>query len=84
MLPEFKERDEAQVSAKAKRLEPVIEAALARKDATRPTLPEGYSFPAMPRKMVDASGNEQAKEWLEKFAESSATGDTAAFDQITQ
>ena len=84
VLPEFKERDAAQVSAKAKRMEPIIEAALARKERNAPDLPEGYSFPAMPRKMVDASGNEQAKEWLEKFAESSATGDTAAFDQITQ
>ena len=57
---------------------------MARKVDDAPPLPEGYSFPAMPRQMVDASGNEQAKEWLEKFAETSATGDTAAFDQITQ
>ena len=48
-------------------------------------MPEGYSFPAMPRKMVDASGNEQAKEWLDKFAESSAVGDsTSAFDQLNR
>ena len=31
VLPEFKERDEAQVAAKAERLAPVFEAALARK-----------------------------------------------------
>jgi len=34
---------------------------------------------------VDASGNEQAKEWLDKFAESSAVGDsTSAFDQLNR
>ena len=84
VLPEFKERDAAHVAAKAKRMAPIIDAAMARKDRTAPELPEGYSFPAMPRKMVDASGDEKAKAWLEQFAESSATGDTASFDQITQ
>jgi hypothetical protein len=85
VLPAVKERDEAHVTAKAKRMEPVIEAALARKERTAPSLPDGYSFPAMPRKMVDASGNEQAKEWLDKFAESSATGEaTSAFDRLNQ
>jgi alkanesulfonate monooxygenase SsuD/methylene tetrahydromethanopterin reductase-like flavin-dependent oxidoreductase (luciferase family) len=85
VLPEFKERDAAHVAAKATRMAPIIEAAMARKEPSAPELPAGYSFPAMPRKMVDASGNEQAKEWLDKFAESSAVGDaTSAFDQITQ
>ncbi len=85
VLPEFKDRDEAHVAAKARRMEPIIDAAMARKEHAPAELPEGYSFPAMPRKMVDASGNEQAKEWLEKFAESSATGDVgSAFDQINQ
>jgi alkanesulfonate monooxygenase SsuD/methylene tetrahydromethanopterin reductase-like flavin-dependent oxidoreductase (luciferase family) len=85
VLPEFKERDADHVAAKATRLAPVIDAAMARKEHTAPELPRDYSFPAMPRKMVDASGNDQAKEWLDKFAESSAVGDaTAAFDQITQ
>ena len=35
VLPEFKDRDEAHVAAKAKRLAPVIEAAMARKERTR-------------------------------------------------
>jgi alkanesulfonate monooxygenase SsuD/methylene tetrahydromethanopterin reductase-like flavin-dependent oxidoreductase (luciferase family) len=74
VMPEFKERDEAAVAAKAKRLEPVLEAAMARKERTAPELPEGYSFPAMPRRMVDATGNEQGKEWLERFAEETAVG----------
>jgi len=85
VLPEFKERDEAHVAAKAARMAPIIDAAMARKERTAPELPEGYSFPAMPRKMVDASGNEQAKEWLDKFAESSATGEaTSAFERLNQ
>ncbi len=85
VLPEFKERDEAQSAAKAARLAPVVEAAMARKERTAPELPEGYSFPAMPRKMVDASGNDQAKEWLESFADDTATGDaTSAFDKLNQ
>ena len=85
VLPEFKERDAAHVAAKATRMAPVIDAAMARKEQRAPELPEGYSFPAMPRKMVDASGNEQAKEWLDKFAESSAVGDsTSAFDQLNR
>ena len=84
VLPEFKERDAAHVAAKAARLAPAIEAAMARKERTAPPLPEGYSFPAMPRRMVDASGNEQAKEWLDKFAESSAAGDATSAFQLNQ
>ncbi len=81
VLPEFKERDAAQVAAKAKRLEPVIEAAMGRKDTATPPLPEGYSFPAMPRRMVDSSGSEQGKQWLDRFAEQTAAGEApSAFD----
>ena len=49
-----------------------------------PTLPDGYHFPAMPRKMVDDSGSKEGKEWLEKFAESSATGEALSGFQINQ
>jgi alkanesulfonate monooxygenase SsuD/methylene tetrahydromethanopterin reductase-like flavin-dependent oxidoreductase (luciferase family) len=83
VLPEFKERDEAAVAAKARRLEPVLEAAMARKERPNPALPDGYSFPAMPRRMVDAAGNEQGKAWLERFADSTATGDAGStFDLL--
>ena len=78
VLPEFKERDDAQVRAKAARMAPAIEAAMARKERTAPALPAGFSFPAMPRAMVEASGNEQAKAWLDEFAEASAAGSDAA------
>jgi alkanesulfonate monooxygenase SsuD/methylene tetrahydromethanopterin reductase-like flavin-dependent oxidoreductase (luciferase family) len=84
VLPEFKERDPAHVTAKAARLEPIIAAALARKEPTAPPLPEGYSFPAMPRRMVDASGNAEGRAWLERFAESSAVGDAASAFQLNQ
>ncbi len=45
VLPEFKERDEAAVAAKAKRLEPVIEAAMARKERTAPDAPRRLLLP---------------------------------------
>jgi len=74
VLPEFKERDEKLVADKAKRLEPVIEAAMARKSDDIPKLPEGYSFKAIPKQMVDAAENKQGQEWLEKFREDRAAG----------
>jgi alkanesulfonate monooxygenase SsuD/methylene tetrahydromethanopterin reductase-like flavin-dependent oxidoreductase (luciferase family) len=74
VLPEFKERDEDVVAAKTKRLEPMVEAALARRPDDPDLMPEGYSFPAIPRRMVDASGNEEARAWLEQLAEDRAHG----------
>jgi hypothetical protein len=84
VLPEFAERDEAQVKAKAERLAPVVEAAMARKVDSAPPLPDGYSFPAMPRRMADASQSEEMKQWLERFADATATGgdETATFDLL--
>jgi alkanesulfonate monooxygenase SsuD/methylene tetrahydromethanopterin reductase-like flavin-dependent oxidoreductase (luciferase family) len=74
VMPEFKEREPAHRAAKAKRLEPVIEKVMARKLDDAPRLPEGYSFPAMPKAMMKAAGNEQGEEWLEKFADERAAG----------
>ena len=84
VLPAFKERDEAIVAAKQKRMAPIIEAAMARKVIDAPPLPDGYSFPAMPRKMVDASGDANAKKWLQDFEKSSATGDMDTTFQLNQ
>jgi len=77
VLPAFKERDEAHVAAKAARLAPAVEAAMERKAAVPPppALPDGYTLPAMPRRWVDQSGSEEMKEWLDRFADASATGD---------
>ena len=71
-MPEFKERDEAHVTAKAKRLEPIIEAAMARKVDDAPPMPDGYSFPAMPRRVM--AGNEQGQKWLDEFQKDRAAG----------
>jgi hypothetical protein len=76
VMPEFKEREPKRRAAKAKRLEPVIEKVMARKLDDAPRLPEGYSFPAMPKAMMKAAGNEQGEEWLEKFADERAAGKT--------
>jgi alkanesulfonate monooxygenase SsuD/methylene tetrahydromethanopterin reductase-like flavin-dependent oxidoreductase (luciferase family) len=73
VLPEFMERDEQAAAAKARRLEPAVEAALARSTLPAPPLPSpDYNFPAMPRKWAD--GNPQVQEWLEQFAADRAAG----------
>jgi alkanesulfonate monooxygenase SsuD/methylene tetrahydromethanopterin reductase-like flavin-dependent oxidoreductase (luciferase family) len=74
VLPEFKERDGAATAAKAERLAPVVEAALARRVEPEGLMPDDYCFPAIPRRMVDASGNAEAKQWLEQIAEDRALG----------
>ena len=74
ILPEFKERDEKARAEKARRLEPVLERVMARKTRDDvPPLPEGYSFPAIPKKMMQ--GNAEAEAFMEKLAESTARGD---------
>jgi alkanesulfonate monooxygenase SsuD/methylene tetrahydromethanopterin reductase-like flavin-dependent oxidoreductase (luciferase family) len=76
VLPEFAERDDAQQQAKAKRLEPVIEKALARKPADdHPPLPTpDYAYPAIPRAIADRSGSDDFHAWLDQVAEQRATG----------
>ena len=76
VLPAFKERDEAQVRAKAARLGPAVDAALERRsrEPQPPTLPADYSFPAMPRRWADETGSQEIKEWLEHFADARAKG----------
>jgi alkanesulfonate monooxygenase SsuD/methylene tetrahydromethanopterin reductase-like flavin-dependent oxidoreductase (luciferase family) len=73
VLPEFAERDPALAAAKAERLAPLVEAALARKPATERDLGD-YTFPAIPRQWADASGSAEMREWLDKFADDQATG----------
>jgi len=75
VMPEFKEREPEHQRRKAERVGPMIEAAMARKVDTAPALPEGFSFPAMPKAMMKAAGNKEGEEWLEKFADSRAAGD---------
>jgi alkanesulfonate monooxygenase SsuD/methylene tetrahydromethanopterin reductase-like flavin-dependent oxidoreductase (luciferase family) len=76
VMPEFVERDEAHQQAKAKRLEGVIERAMARKPASdHPPLPvDDYAFPAIPRAMAERAGSDDFLRWLDHFAAESAVG----------
>jgi alkanesulfonate monooxygenase SsuD/methylene tetrahydromethanopterin reductase-like flavin-dependent oxidoreductase (luciferase family) len=75
VLPEFMEREARDRPAKDKELAPVIEAAMARKVDDTPPLPSpDYSFPAIPKRMADASGNEQFKKFLSDFERDRAAG----------
>jgi hypothetical protein len=69
------------VAAKAARLAPAVEAAMARKAASPPppSLPEGYRFPAMPRRWADSTGDEEMQERLRAFADASARRGSGAF-----
>jgi len=84
VLPEFLERDESQQREKAKRLEPVIEAALARKpEADHPPLPtDEYDFPAIPRAIADRSGSDDFHKWLDEFAAESAVDSGSKFQGL--
>jgi len=76
VLPEFRDRDDAQVATKAARLRGAIDAAMARRaeEPPPPALPPGYSFPAMPRRWADESKSEEMRTWLEQFAQARAEG----------
>ena len=77
VLPAFKERDDRQVEAKAARLEPMVDAAMARRAerAERPPpLPTDYAFPALPRRWADETKSDEMREWLEHFADARAKG----------
>jgi alkanesulfonate monooxygenase SsuD/methylene tetrahydromethanopterin reductase-like flavin-dependent oxidoreductase (luciferase family) len=73
VLPEFLDRDEAATAAKAARLAPVVDAALARKEYEPRDLGD-YSFPAIPRQWADAAGSEEMRAWLDRFADDRAAG----------
>jgi len=75
VLPEFAERDEAATKAKAERLAPTVEAAMARRTDDVPRMPDDYVMRALPKQMVDAMHNDDAEKWLEDLADTSAAGD---------
>jgi hypothetical protein len=74
VLPEFQEREEAGAAAKAAALEPVIEAAMARRVDDAPKMPEDYSMVAMPRAMAARTGSKEFEQMLDKVAEDRAAG----------
>ena len=73
VLPEFKDRDEKLRREKAARLEPAIDAALARRVDDAPEFPHGYTIDALAKPIVAALGGE---EMLEKVAEVTALGES--------
>jgi hypothetical protein len=77
VLPAFKERDDKQVHAKQQRLAPAVDAAMQRRAAQPPPppLPDGYAFPAIPRRWADQENSEEMKAWLEQFAAARAKGE---------
>ena len=74
VMPEFKEREPKLREEKMNRIQPILDKAMARKVDSAPKLPDGYSFPAMPKAMMRAAGNKEGEEMLEKFAEERAAG----------
>ncbi len=74
VLPEFIERDEAASAAKAARVEPLVEQAMARRERHDPTMPAGYKMRAIPKQMVEALADEPAQQWLESLADKQAAG----------
>ena len=73
VLPEFAERDAAQRAAKAQRLAPAIDAALARK-VRRPVDVSGYSFKAYVRELAELSGDAQMQAFVARYADDRAAG----------
>lgn len=71
VLPEFKERDEKQRARKLQRLEPSMDAALARKGAAETEPPVDYTITALPRQALKAKHGEAL---LEKIASEAAVG----------
>jgi alkanesulfonate monooxygenase SsuD/methylene tetrahydromethanopterin reductase-like flavin-dependent oxidoreductase (luciferase family) len=83
VLPEFKERDEAQRRAKADRLAPIVEAALDRRVDDAPPLPDGYSMKAYPRQMVEAAQSEEGQAFLDTVAAQQSVGDNSTLQGLT-
>jgi len=84
ILPEFRERDEAHVTAKAERLAPAIDAAMARRAAVyRPHDIGDYSFPALPKQWAAATGSRELAATLEQWADDRAAGKHDGSSAIT-
>jgi alkanesulfonate monooxygenase SsuD/methylene tetrahydromethanopterin reductase-like flavin-dependent oxidoreductase (luciferase family) len=86
ILPEFAERDDAHVAERARRFEPLVEAAFARKAELGlddvPTMPDDYEMKAIPKAMIDLARNEAGQQLLEKIADEGAVGDTTTMTSI--
>jgi alkanesulfonate monooxygenase SsuD/methylene tetrahydromethanopterin reductase-like flavin-dependent oxidoreductase (luciferase family) len=76
VMPEFAERDEALRAKKAKEMEPIVEAAMARKVDDAPTMPDDYVMRAIPKQMVEMAENDDGRKWMEDLADKQAAGET--------
>ena len=80
VLPEFKARDEEQRLAKAARLEPAVEAAMARRVEPDVPMPDDYVLEALPRQLIKAVGGE---ELLDTIAANTSVGDRSHLEQLS-
>ena len=74
VLPEFAERDEQASRLKERRLEPVVEAALARRAEPPDLSSSDYVIKALPKQMIDAAKSAEATRWLGELADKQAAG----------
>ena len=79
VLPEFKARDEKLRAAKAARLEPVIEAAMARRVEPDVSMPDDYVMEALPKQLIKAVGGD---ELLETIAANTSVGDRSHLEGL--
>ncbi|MGH7357529.1 MAG: LLM class flavin-dependent oxidoreductase, partial [Candidatus Rokuibacteriota bacterium] len=76
VMPEFAARDEGRRAEKTKRLEPVIDAVLARKpERDHPPLDTDYEIPAYPRLDADRQASGKFHRWLDDYAAKVAAGE---------
>jgi hypothetical protein len=79
VLPEFKARDEKLRAAKAARLEPAIEAAMARRVEPDVSMPDDYVMEALPKQLIKAVGGD---ELLETIAANTSVGDRSHLEGL--
>jgi alkanesulfonate monooxygenase SsuD/methylene tetrahydromethanopterin reductase-like flavin-dependent oxidoreductase (luciferase family) len=76
VMPEFVDRHERREREKAARLEPVLEAVLARKPPSdHPPLDAAYEIPAYPRLDADRQASDKFHRWLDDYAAKIAAGE---------
>ena len=76
VLPEFLERDATAAQAKARRLEPLIDAVMARKPTSdHPPLDPGYVIPAYPRQTADDDESNKFNRWLDDYRDKIVRGE---------
>jgi len=76
VMPEFIERDERLQAEKAARMEPVIEAVMARKPASdHPPLDPDYVIPAYPRQSAADDATGKFSRWLDDYRDKIVRGE---------